>query len=138
MKILVLHGPNMNLIGLQQIEQITLQKINSFIKKKLKINSLSAKIVQTNSQSRAINILSQNRNKCSGIIITPESWAYYGYGIRSTLEIIKIPYICINIKNTNQTVFNGALENIYNKNILDSYNQAIQQLKTKIVYNSKK
>ena len=124
MKILVLHGPNTHLIGLQNPNRITLDKINNTIKKEFKKKGIQAKIFQTNSESRAINIISQNRNKCDGILITPTSWSQNGYGINDLLQIIQKPYVCVSSINNKSTLFKSALNYIDNKPIIKSYKKA--------------
>ena len=133
MKVLVLHGPNMNLVGLRNKEKITLDRINRLIKKQTRHNQCSAKIFQTNSQSRAINIISQNRNKCEGVIITPESWCYNGHGVAEVLKIIKKPYVCIHTQNKQSTVMKNAIDYVYGENILESYRRAIKVLLTHVL-----
>ena len=96
--ILVLHGPNMNLLGRRTIlknKNITLDKLNRHIKKTIKDYSFQIKIVQTNEEGRAVTLLQRNRNLVVGIIIFPGPWQHSGYVLKDTLELLKIPFITI-------------------------------------------
>ena len=65
-KILVIHGPNMNLIGLKTAgdgKRITLDKLNRHLRKTAKKIGLSLTIIQTNEEGRAVSHLQSQRKK---------------------------------------------------------------------------
>lgn len=97
-RILIIHGPNMNLIGLKTINEektITLNKINKCLQKEAKIIDCQLKIIQTNDESVAVTTLQRQRNKISGIIIFPGPWQKSAHVLKDTLELVKIPYTTI-------------------------------------------
>ena len=96
--ILILQGPNMNLVSLTpaaEENRITLDKINKCLRKEAQIIQQPLKTIQTNSESVAVTVLQRQRNKISGIIIFPGPWQQSGFVLKHTLELIKIPYITI-------------------------------------------
>ena len=94
MNILILQGPNLNLLGLRSSKtknRLTLDKLNNGIKKHLRNKDVELKIYQTHKQFQAVNYLQRNRKWASGIIIIPTSWARNEYTILETINIIDIP-----------------------------------------------
>ena len=76
MKILILHGPNLNLIGkisAKNKETVTLDKINKSIKRFCRGKDIELKIFQTHKIFQAINFLQRNRNYSNKLIFTPMS-----------------------------------------------------------------
>ena len=66
MKILILYGPNINLFGLWSSKNkstVTLGKINQHIRKYSSNKNIELKILQTNSESKAISYIQKNRKK---------------------------------------------------------------------------
>ena len=64
MKILILYGPNINLFGLWSSKNkstITLDKVNRYIRKHCSKKNIELKILQTNSESKAISYVQRNR-----------------------------------------------------------------------------
>ena len=93
MKILVLQGPNLNLLGLksfQIIERLTLDKLNKRVKDEIKFQMIQLKILQTHKTFQAINFLQRNRNKASGLLFIPTSWARTNYTVLETINLIEI------------------------------------------------
>ena len=78
MTILILHGPNLNLVGLKSAkagEKLTLDKINRAIRLYVRKKDINLKIIQTHKEYIAINFIQRNRNSASGLVIAPTSWA---------------------------------------------------------------
>ena len=99
-KILVIHGPNMNLLGLRKREEgsgITLDKLNRHLRNTAREIGLSLTIIQTNDEGRAVNYLQSQRKKIKGILLFPGPWQQSGYVIKDTLEILSTPCITISL-----------------------------------------
>ena len=93
MNILILQGPNLNMLGLKSAEtkaNITLDKINRAMKKHVKGKNVTLKFLQTHKQFQAINFLQRNRNWADGILFIPTSWARNEFTILETLELISL------------------------------------------------
>ena len=134
-KILVIHGPNMNLLGLRKIEnceRITLDKLNRHLRKKAKARGVSLTIFQTNDESLAITKLQRQRKKIKGIILFPGPWQQSGFVLKDALELLEIPYITVS-QGEDISLFNG-IDNIKG-DILIAAEAAIERLALLITLN---
>ena len=98
MNILVLHGPNLNLIGSKSAEigqKITIDKINTGIRRHIRNKDIQIKILQTHKQFHAINFIQRNRNWADFFLLAPMSWARFEYAILDALKISNINTIQI-------------------------------------------
>ena len=98
MKILILHGPNLNLIGSKSAEigqKITIDKINRGIRRHIRNKDIQIKILQTHKQFHAINFIQRNRNWADFFLLAPMSWARFEYAILDALKISNINTIQI-------------------------------------------
>ena len=128
-RILVILGPNMNLISQKLINderRTTIDKINKCLRKEAKKFNYQLKIIQTNNESVAVMALQRQRNKISGSIIFPGPWQKSGHVLKDTLEIIQIPYITV---STGEIVdILSGIDNIANTDILTGCKEAIAGL----------
>ena len=93
MNILILQGPNLNMLGLKSSkakENVTLNKINRALKKHVKGKNVTLKILQTHKQFQAVNFFQRNRNWADGILFIPTSWARNEFTILETLNLISL------------------------------------------------
>jgi 3-dehydroquinate dehydratase-2 len=96
MNILILQGPNLNLIGVKSAKRgkrITLDKINRAIRRFVREEDIELKIYQTHSIEKVITLLQRNRNWADGIIIAPGAWCTYEAVIADTLQLIEVQTI---------------------------------------------
>ena len=98
MNILIVQGPNLNLIGLRSAksgDQITLDKINRSLRKQAnkRPEELTVKILQTHKIEKAMTTRHRNRKWANGIILAPMAWARYEYALRDCLDTVAIPTI---------------------------------------------
>jgi len=93
MNILILQGPNLNMLGLKSSKtkaNITLDKINRALKKHVKGKNVILKFLQTHKQFHAVNFLQRNRNWADGILFIPTSWARNEFTILETMDLINL------------------------------------------------
>ena len=98
MKILILHGPNLNLIGSKSAEiggKITIDKINTGIRRHIRNENIQIKILQTHKQFHAINFIQRNRNWVDFFLFAPMSWARFEYAILDALKMSNVNTIQI-------------------------------------------
>ena len=98
MNILIVQGPNLNLVGLRSAksgEQVTMDKINRSLRQQAnkRPEELTLKILQTHKIEKAITTVHRNRNWANGIILAPMAWARYEYALRDCLDTIAMPTI---------------------------------------------
>jgi len=141
MKILIIHGPNLNLFGLwsaKQNKKITINKINSSIRKYTNNKNLSIKIIQTHNETKIVSYIQNNRNKIDGIIITPGPWQYSGYILSELLDLVNIPFITITYKVREHIKLLNGFENLVDDNLIRAYKDAIDLMLKNINTNEAK
>ena len=128
MKILILHGPNMNLFGIRSAKEgknTTLDKINRHIRRYIRNKELEVKIIQTHNEVRAVSYLHANRNKFDGLILTPGVWEKSGYMLSDTINIINIDCITIQLDKDDPIKLFLNNKNIFNEDIYKSFEEAL-------------
>lgn len=112
MNILIIQGPNLNLIGVKSAKKgkrITLDKINKGIRRYIREKDITVKIYQTHSIEKAVTLLQRNRNWANGIIIAPGVWSTYEAVLVDTIELIEVPTIEVYDKDGNGDYANKSL-----------------------------
>ena len=128
-KILVIHGPNMNLLGFRTRgdgSRITLDKLNRHLRKTARKIGLALTIIQTNDECRAVNHLQGQRKKIKGILLFPGPWQKSGYVIKETIDILSVPCITVS-QGEGKDVFK-KMKNIKEANIYKSSEKALTEL----------
>ena len=128
MKLLVLHGPNMNLLGVrsaQKGENITLDKINRHIRRYIRDKNIEIKIIQTHSEVKAVSYIQNNRNNFDGLILTPGAWNESGYILQDLLQLIQLKHVLINLNKYDENKLFSPDIYIYNDSILISFEEAL-------------
>lgn len=132
MKLLIIHGPNMNLLGSFSKNRLTLDKLNRLIRRFAKKNDFIVKIYQTNSEAKYVSLLQRNRNKVNGMLLNLGPWNADSNIIQHTLSIIDVPYRIVESseqskKYLQKTLFDQNL--IIQKSDIDqSYLMGMEQL----------
>jgi len=127
--ILVIHGPNMNLIGhrnKRNKSKITLDKINRCLRNEANKLNQELKIIQTNEEGKAATILQRQRNKIHGILLFPGPWQQSGYVLKDTLEILSIPFITISLGEESDVL--QGIDNILEEDIYKACEIALGHL----------
>ena len=102
MNILILHGPNLNLLGTMSAQggkRITLDKINTALRRHVRNTDHTLKIIQTHKAFQAINIIQRNRNWADGFLFAPMAWARYEYSILDAIKASDISTIQLLFSN---------------------------------------
>jgi 3-dehydroquinate dehydratase-2 len=102
MKILVVNGPNLNMLGKRNKAYYgdkTLLQIDTLLKKEGK--SLGADIVsfQSNSEGELIDFIQKNSAQAAGIIINPGALTHYGLSLRDALVDSRLPVVEVHLSN---------------------------------------
>jgi 3-dehydroquinate dehydratase-2 len=102
MNLLVLHGPNLNLLGEREPEiygRLSLKEINIQIKKFAVKNKSLARILQFNGEGQIIDALHKNRKWSHGIVINPGAYTHYSYAIRDAIASINRPTVEVHLSD---------------------------------------
>ena len=101
-KILVIHGPNLNLLGIREKSvygKTTIGEINSELKKLAKKNRVSLKIVQFNHEGDIVEIIGKSRGKVDAIVINPAAYTHTSVAIRDAISGTDIPTVEVHLSN---------------------------------------
>lgn len=101
-KILVIHGPNLNLLGQREPDiygKITLDKINRELKKIAKKRKVALAIAQSNYEGRIVDLIGNAKKKYAGILINPAAYTHTSIAIRDALAGCGIPAIEAHLSN---------------------------------------
>ncbi|NMC75491.1 MAG: type II 3-dehydroquinate dehydratase [Geobacteraceae bacterium] len=102
MKILVLHGPNLNLLGTREPDvygTITLSDIDSAISRLATELGCSVAIVQSNSEGEIIDRIQSALGVCDGILINPGGYTHTSVAIRDALSAVSLPTVEVHLSN---------------------------------------
>lgn len=101
--ILVLHGPNLNLLGTREPEhygKLTLEDINQTLKVLAKAENVSLETYQSNAEDEIVGkIQSLAVNKVDFIIINPAAFTHTSIAIRDAVSAVNIPFIEVHLSN---------------------------------------
>ena len=101
-KIIIINGPNINLLGEREQSQYgskNFVQLNEICKKKSTELGLKLEFVQSNIEGDLVNFIQNSRNKFDGIIINAAAFTHTSVAIRDALEIFKKPIIEVHISN---------------------------------------
>ncbi len=101
-KILVIHGPNLNLLGEREpgiYGSDSIENLNSSIIDRARDQGLECEIFQSNHEGAIIDKLHAARKSFDGVIINAGAYTHYSYAIRDAISAIKIPCIEVHISN---------------------------------------
>lgn len=102
MKLLVIHGPNLNLLGIREPETYgvyTLAQINEKIEQYAKKYNIEVTIRQTNHEGVLVDWLHDAREWANGIILNPAAYTHTSVAIRDAIVAIKIPVVEVHLSN---------------------------------------
>ena len=102
MKILVVNGPNLNLLGTREPEvygTLTLEKINEELLKYAKELGVEMEFFQSNVEGEIVNAIQAARQNCAGIVINPAAYTHTSVAIRDAISAVALPAVEIHISN---------------------------------------
>jgi 3-dehydroquinate dehydratase-2 len=101
-KILVVHGPNLNLLGTREIGiygKITLGEINQEIKKLAQELGVEVKIAQTNHEGEMVEMIQQSAGWADALVVNPGAYTHTSVALRDAVSGIGIPTIEVHLSN---------------------------------------
>lgn len=100
--ILVLHGPNLNLLGLREPEiygSLTLEQIDRLLKQKGEQLQVSVDCLQSNHEGALVDAIHKAREKYQGIIINAGAYTHTSVAIRDAIVGVQIPTVEVHLSN---------------------------------------
>jgi len=102
MNILVINGPNLNLLGRRNPEIYgieTLDELMLWLENSTESANHSFKFYQSNHEGEIIDILHDERHWAGGVLINAGAYSHYSYAIRDAIEAINIPTVEVHISD---------------------------------------
>ena len=101
-KILLLHGPNLNLLGTREPEiygKMTLDEINQRVIDYAKGYDIEVRAEQSNHEGALIDVLHVARNWADGAVMNPGAYTHTSIAIRDAISAIHLPVVEIHLSN---------------------------------------
>ena len=101
-KCLVLHGPNLNLLGTREPEvygKTSFDDLNRAIKETADRIGMDVRIIQSNSEGQLIDAIHDAMLWADGIVINAGAYTHYSYAIRDAIAAVRLPAIEVHVTN---------------------------------------
>src|ERR1044072_8125041 len=99
-KIVVIHGPNLNLLGLREPEvygALNLEQINQKIEEAARKEALEVRISQSNSGGGIINAIHPPLEGADAIVINPGAYTHPSIAIRDAIAAVRLPTVEVHL-----------------------------------------
>ncbi len=102
MNILVINGPNLNLLGTREPEiygTSTLEELMMWLETNPISSDQSFKFYQSNHEGEIIDTIQDERQWANGLLINPAAFTHYSYAIRDTISSVAIPTVEVHLSD---------------------------------------
>ncbi len=104
-KILVLHGPNLNLLGERETGiygRVTMRDINDALRAEARKHKVKISFEQSNHEGKIVDTIGKARKSYNGILINPAAYTHTSVAIRDALLACALPAVEVHLSNIYQ------------------------------------
>lgn len=104
-RILVLHGPNLNILGMREPEVYgneTLDDINSKLLELAKAEDVELEIKHSNNEGELVSLIQEARNRFNAIVINPAAYTHTSIALRDAVLAAGLPTVEVHLSNIHQ------------------------------------
>lgn len=101
-KIMVIHGPNLNLLGEREVSvygKVTIDEINNILRKKASERGVDIEIIQSNHEGEIVEIIGKSKKTADVLLINPAAYTHTSVAIRDAISATGIPTIEVHLSN---------------------------------------
>jgi 3-dehydroquinate dehydratase-2 len=101
-KILVIHGPNLDLLGQREpgvYGSVTIRQINEHLKKVAKVNKVTIKFFQSNHEGEIVSKIGRAEGVYQAIVMNPAAYTHTSVAIRDAVSAVNVPVIEVHLSN---------------------------------------
>jgi 3-dehydroquinate dehydratase II len=101
-KVLVIHGPNINMLGQREPEtygSVTMEDINTSLTNFAESKNIGIEFFQSNIEGEIVNKIQSSLNNFAGIVINPAAYTHTSVAIRDAIAAVKIPTVEVHLSN---------------------------------------
>ncbi|MEA3417532.1 MAG: type II 3-dehydroquinate dehydratase [Thermodesulfobacteriota bacterium] len=101
-KVMVIHGPNLNMLGKREPEiygKETIGEINTKLEELAEKLGIDVETFQSNYEGKIIEKIQKTSERCKGLVINPAAFTHTSIAIRDALLLLDIPVIEIHLSN---------------------------------------
>ena len=102
LKILVIHGPNLNLLGKREVDiygSVTIDEINKRLKSLAKDKRIALEIVQSDHEGDIVEQIGKAKDKFDAILMNPAAYTHTSIAIRDAVSAVNIPTVEVHLSN---------------------------------------
>lgn len=102
MKILVINGPNLNMLGVREpavYGTLTLEQLNDYIRIHAEKQGMQVTFFQSNCEGELITAIHNARGNYQGIVLNAGAYTHYSYALRDAIPIAEIPVIEVHLSD---------------------------------------
>lgn len=102
MKVLIIHGPNLNLLGKREPDiygKVSIKNIDAALKKLAKANRATLETFQSNHEGEIVTRIQEADGRFDAIVMNPAAYTHTSVAIRDAVSAVSVPVIEVHLSN---------------------------------------